>query len=215
MRVFVRGRFTVFAGVAAIASAVLLAACAENKPPAPEPQAAAPGVVPGSPQDFVLNVGDRVFFAENSAELSQTSIALLDKQSVWLAKYSAYRITLEGHSDEKGGNKKNKRLSEQRALAVENYLAAHGVDKARMHTLSFGRERRVATCNDASCWSQNRRVVTVLETGAEPRPRVPPRTPQPVAQQPSAQMPVYASPPSGGFGAVRSDPFNAPANGVD
>jgi len=204
---------------AMMAACILFAAgCAENKP-APDAQLTG-GVESGSPQDFLLNVGDRVFFTENSAELSQTSIASLDKQSVWLAKYPAYRITIEGHSDEKGDKKKNKRLSEQRAAAVEKYLAAHGVDKSRLHLVSFGRDRRVATCNEISCWSQNRRVVTVLQTSTTPAPRGRPQAqghpaaqvqpaPQPQsAAAPSQQMPVFAPPQRG---LVRTDTFDTPS----
>ena len=171
------------------------------------------GVETGSPQDFLLNVGDRVFFTENSADLSQTSVASLDKQAAWLAKYPAYRITVEGHSDEKGDKKKNKRLSEQRAVAVEKYLVAHGVDKGRLHVVSYGRDRRVATCNDVSCWSQNRRVVTVLQTAASPAPRGRPQaSAEPTVQAqppaPAAQrMPVFASPPQNDL--VRTDTFDA------
>ena len=171
------------------------------------------GVETGSPQDFLLNVGDRVFFTENSADLSQTSVASLDKQAAWLAKYPAYRITVEGHSDEKGDKKKNKRLSEQRAVAVEKYLVAHGVDKGRLHVVSYGRDRRVATCNDVSCWSQNRRVVTVLQTAASPAPRGRPQaSAEPVVQAqppapPAQRMPVFASPPQNDL--VRTDTFDA------
>ncbi|HVT55932.1 MAG TPA: OmpA family protein [Xanthobacteraceae bacterium] len=187
-----------------LAGLLLAAGCAENKP-APEAKVTG-GVEAGTPQDFVLNVGDRVFFAENSAELSQTATTSLDKQAAWLAKFPDYRVTIEGHSDEKGDKRKNKKLSAQRADAVDKYLAEHGVDKSRLHVVSYGRDRRVATCNDISCWSQNRRVVTVLQTGAmpEPRARPPHHAPKPhapptaqaapPAAQARNQMPVFAPP---------------------
>jgi peptidoglycan-associated lipoprotein len=205
MRVVVKRRFAAMLKPALFVAGLLLAAgCAENKP-APEAKISG-GVEAGTPQDFVLNVGDRVFFAENSAELSQTSTASLDKQAAWLAKFPDYRVTIEGHSDEKGDKRKNKKLSAQRADAVEKYLAEHGVDKSRLHVVSYGRDRRVATCNDISCWSQNRRVVTVLQTGAMPEPRVrpphhapkphapPTAQAEPPATQARTQMPVFAPP---------------------
>ena len=193
-------KFAATARPAAIAACLLFAAgCAENKVPAPEAQATG-GVESGTPQDFLLNVGDRVFFTENSTDLSPTATASLDKQAVWLAKFSSYRVTVEGHSDEKGNAAKNKKISDQRALAVQNYLASRGVDRTRIRTVSFGREKRVATCNEISCWSQNRRVVTILQTAADTSPRGRPQAqmkqrPQARLNQPAQQMPIYADPP--------------------
>jgi len=200
MWVTASAKFAAAAKPAAIAACLLFAAgCAENKLPGPEAQATG-GVEAGTPQDFLLNVGDRVFFTENSTDLSQTATASLDKQAAWLAKYPTYRVTVEGHSDEKGNAKKNKNLSEKRAAAVQNYLASRGVNKSRIHTVSFGREKRVATCNEISCWSQNRRAVTILQSSADTSPRGRPQaqTKQRVqAKQnpPGQQMPVYADPP--------------------
>jgi peptidoglycan-associated lipoprotein len=202
---------------AAIAACLLFAGCAENKLPGPEAQATG-GVEVGTPQDFLLNVGDRVFFTENSTDLSQTATASLDKQSAWLAKYPSYRVTVEGHSDEKGNAKKNKNLSEKRALAVQNYLASRGVNKSRIHTVSFGREKRVATCNDISCWSQNRRAVTILQTSADTSPRgrphaQPKQGPQARQNPPAQQMPVYADPPQTAL--VRNESVDMSSNSND
>ena len=46
------------------------------------------------------------------------------------------------------------------------YLASKGIDPSRMRTISYGKERPVAVCNDISCWSQNRRAVTVLNASS-------------------------------------------------
>ena len=184
---------------AVIGCVLLAAACAENRVEQPVVVQAAPpasSVPLGSTQDFFLNVGDRIFFNENSAELSPTALATLDKQADWLVRYSNYRVTVEGHSDEKSSKPKNMTLSNQRALAVRGYLTSKGVEPARVRVVAYGRERRVATCNDMSCWSQNRRVVTVLDTGPmEPvvasRVRL---TPGPVPDQAPPRMPTYAPP---------------------
>jgi peptidoglycan-associated lipoprotein len=181
---------------AAIAACLLLAAaCAENKVETPAVQVPpVSSVPPGSTQDFFLNVGDRIFFNENTAELSPTALTTLDKQSEWLVRYANYRVTIEGHSDEKGSKQKNMTLSKQRADAVRGYLTSRGVEPARVRTIFFGREKRIATCNDISCWSQNRRVVTVLDTAPPPavasgmRPGAPPPD----------RMPTYAPPPPRG-----------------
>ncbi len=118
--------------------------------------------VPGSQQDFVVNVGDRVFFDTDSSELSQQARTTLDKQAQWLNNYSQYSFTIEGHADERGTREYNIALGARRAETVREYLTSRGVAPQRMRTISYGKERPVALCNDISCWSQNRRAVTVL-----------------------------------------------------
>jgi peptidoglycan-associated lipoprotein len=118
--------------------------------------------VPGSQQDFIVNVGDRVFFESDSSELTPQGRDTLDKQAQWLNQYSRYAFTIEGHADERGTREYNIALGARRAQTVQAYLASRGVTVQRMHTISYGKERPVAVCNDISCWSQNRRTVTVL-----------------------------------------------------
>ena len=147
--------------MAALAASLLLAACA-NKPGGPE-TAGLGAATPGSQQDFVVNVGDRVFFETDSTDLTPTSRGTLDKQAQWLNQYSQYgQFTIEGHADERGTREYNIALGARRAQAVRDYLASRGVSPSRMRTISYGKERPVAVCNDISCWSQNRRAVTVL-----------------------------------------------------
>ncbi len=120
---------------------------------------------PGSQQDFTVNVGDRIFFDTDSSEINATSAQTLDKQAQWLARYSNYAITMQGHADERGTREYNFALGARRAEAAKSYLAARGVDASRISTISFGKERPVEVCDDISCWSKNRRVVTVLGGG--------------------------------------------------
>jgi peptidoglycan-associated lipoprotein len=134
-----------------------MAACAQT----PQPNAGA-APIPGSVQDFAVNVGDRVFFDTDSTELTPTSQATLDKQATWLQQYAQYNFTVEGHADERGTREYNFALGARRAETVKDYLIARGINAGRIHTISYGKERPVATCNDISCWSQNRRAVTVL-----------------------------------------------------
>jgi peptidoglycan-associated lipoprotein len=121
---------------------------------------------PGSAQDFVVNVGDRVFFESDSSDLTATATATLDRQAGWLQRYPRYAILLEGHADERGTREYNFSLGARRSQTVRDYLASRGVPASRFRTVSYGKERPVAVCNDISCWSQNRRAVTVLESGA-------------------------------------------------
>ena len=146
--------------VAVLAVAIFAAACSNNPIDPTNPLATA--AVPGSAQDFIVNVGDRVFFESDSTELTQQSRDTLEKQAQWLQRYNRYAFTVEGHADERGTREYNIALGARRAQAVREYLVARGIDGARMRTISYGKERPVAVCNDISCWSQNRRAVTVL-----------------------------------------------------
>ena len=121
---------------------------------------------PGSVQEFNQTVGDRVFFTTDQTDLSATAQATLDKQAGWLNQYNKYSFTIEGHADERGTREYNFALGERRAQAVHDYLAAKGISASRMRTISYGKERPVAVCDDISCWSQNRRAVTVLNGAA-------------------------------------------------
>ena len=118
---------------------------------------------PGSQQEFIVTVGDRVFFETDSSALTAEAIATLDKQAAWLNQYANYRIMIEGHADERGTREYNIALGARRGSVVVNYLVSKGVDAQRITTQSFGKERPVAICNDISCWSQNRRAVTVVQ----------------------------------------------------
>jgi peptidoglycan-associated lipoprotein len=145
---------------AVLLGALAIAGCAKN---AQNDQVGMAGAAtPGSQQDFIVNVGDRVFFETDSSELTPQSRATLDKQAQWLSQYGTYAFTVEGHADERGTREYNIALGARRAQTVREYLASRGVQAQRMHTISYGKERPVAVCNDISCWSQNRRAVTVL-----------------------------------------------------
>jgi peptidoglycan-associated lipoprotein len=145
---------------AVIMATLAIAGCAKT---ADQNAALAGSAAPGSQQDFVVNVGDRVFFETDSSELTDQSRATLDKQAQWLGNYNRYSFTVEGHADERGTREYNIALGARRAETVREYLISRGVAAQRMRTISYGKERPVALCNDISCWSQNRRAVTVLD----------------------------------------------------
>jgi peptidoglycan-associated lipoprotein len=154
MNIVRSAKFAVF-----VLGALAIAGCAKQ----PDQTAAIAGAAtPGSQQDFIVNVGDRVFFESDSSELTPQARDTLDKQAQWLNQYSRYAFTIEGHADERGTREYNIALGARRAQTVQAYLASRGVMAQRMHTISYGKERPVAVCNDISCWSQNRRAVTVL-----------------------------------------------------
>ena len=102
----------------------------------------------------------------NSTELTPQARLTLDKQAQWLQHYNRYSFTIEGHADERGTREYNIALGATRAQATREYLVSRGIESHRMRTISYGKERPVAVCNDISCWSQNRRAVTVLNASS-------------------------------------------------
>jgi peptidoglycan-associated lipoprotein len=154
MNIVRSAKFAVF-----VLAALAIAGCAKQ---ADQTAAIGGAATPGSQQDFIVNVGDRVFFETDSSELTPQARDTLDKQAQWLNQYSRYAFTIEGHADERGTREYNIALGARRAQTVREYLVSRGVLAQRMHTISYGKERPVAVCNDISCWSQNRRAVTVL-----------------------------------------------------
>jgi peptidoglycan-associated lipoprotein len=160
MRVARSARFA-----AVIVAALTAAACA-NKNNELAGGLGGGAATPGSQQDFVVNVGDRVFFESDSTELTAQGRGTLDRQAQWLQTYNRYSFTIEGHADERGTREYNFGLGARRADAVRGYLVSRGIDPSRMRTISYGKERPVAVCNDISCWSQNRRAVTVLNASS-------------------------------------------------
>lgn len=123
------------------------------------------GEQPGSDGDFVVNVGDRVFFDFDKYSLSSEARATLERQAAWLKKYSGVTIAVEGHCDERGTREYNLALGERRANSVKDYLVALGINPGRVRTISYGKERPVALGSSEAAWSQNRRGVSKVSGG--------------------------------------------------
>jgi peptidoglycan-associated lipoprotein len=153
--------------VTAFAAALLLAACASSNEPATTTDTGTTPTTgqatPGSAEDFQVNVGDRVFFDYDSYEIRADAQGTLQKQAAWLQQYANYTILVEGHCDERGTREYNLALGERRANSVKNYLVALGLDANRIQTISYGKEKPVATGHDETAWAQNRTGVTVLQ----------------------------------------------------
>ncbi|SOC37010.1 peptidoglycan-associated lipoprotein [Rhizobium subbaraonis] len=149
--------------IIALFMGLALAGCANKKNmPNSAGELGLNNATPGSPQDFTVNVGDRIFFDTDSTSIRADAAATLDKQAQWLQKYPNYAITIEGHADERGTREYNLALGARRAASTKQYLSSRGIPASRMKTISYGKEKPVAVCDDISCWSQNRRAVTVL-----------------------------------------------------
>ena len=117
---------------------------------------------PDSPEFFEIEVGDKVYFAVDQSAITADSAEVLDGQAEWLLRNPGFEILVEGHADEQGTREYNLALGARRASAVRDYLHNRGVPDSRIRTVTYGKERPVAVCSDETCWSQNRRGVTVL-----------------------------------------------------
>lgn len=149
--------------MSAAAMTLALVGCDKGNDPKPMNDFTFQGAYePGSYEDFKQNAGDRVFFALASSNLSKDSKDALDKQIEWLNKYPNTIFTVEGHADERGTSEYNLALGDRRAHAVRRHILAKGVSKARISTVSFGKERPDVTGHNEAAWSKNRRAVTVI-----------------------------------------------------
>ncbi|GMG83341.1 hypothetical protein LNKW23_25540 [Paralimibaculum aggregatum] len=158
---------------AALAS---LAACSSSDEAGPatgsgagggDPTAGAGGISDiTSVEYFNVVVGDRVFFDTDRHDLDAPAQATLVRQAAWLAQNPGATAVIEGHADERGTREYNLGLGARRANAVRSFLISQGVAPGRLSSVSYGKERPVALCSDESCWSQNRRSVSVVTKAA-------------------------------------------------
>jgi peptidoglycan-associated lipoprotein len=165
--------------ILAVAALVAVSGCGKKKPaelPPPPPSSTMPsdngsagtgatntGIVPGSRADFLQQVGtDTIHFATDSHDVDQEAQGILAAQAKWLVAHPNVRVTLEGHCDERGTREYNLALGDRRANSAKNFLTSNGVSADRISTISYGKERPVATGSDESSWAQNRRAVTVV-----------------------------------------------------
>jgi peptidoglycan-associated lipoprotein len=123
------------------------------------------GLEAGIGRDFRMSVGDRVFFADRSAELSSRARAAIDAQAQWLKRKSGLVIIVEGHADDSGTSDDNMALSRQRADAVRHRLIELGIATDRIRVSALGRNQTVADCAGWQCAAQNRRAVTIVRPG--------------------------------------------------
>ena len=120
------------------------------------------GIVSGTQEDLIVNVGDRVFFGYDSSDLDSDALELLQDQVAWLKQNNNVSITIEGHCDERGTREYNLALGEKRAQAVKNYLIGLGISPDRVSTISYGKERPAVVGSNDGAWAQNRRSVTTV-----------------------------------------------------
>ncbi len=163
------GEFGRVCKVAGIVAAVILIGACSKKNRADEygyGVGSAGSTSPGSPGDFSVNVGDVVHFEVDSSNLTGEGRGILSRQAGWLNQYPQYTITIEGHADERGTREYNIALGARRAMSVKSFLGQQGVNPQRIRNISYGKERPISVCDDISCWSQNRRAQTILNSQA-------------------------------------------------
>jgi peptidoglycan-associated lipoprotein len=167
-----------------MAATVSLAACATKPKPEPGPgpdQGPPPGSgyqpqpgpgpvdgrpIPGSQQDFVINIGDFVYFDLDSYDVRSDAMGVLDAQAAWLQRYPNVQVRVEGNCDERGTREYNLALGARRANAVRDYLVSRGVSASRIATISWGKERPVDPGAGEDAWARNRNGHTVIVSGA-------------------------------------------------
>ncbi len=150
------------------------AAPAPQPPPAQEPAPYTPppappvaqGPLPGSVQDFVVNVGDRVYFDTDEYSVRADAQPVLAGQAQWLNRYPAVKVRIEGNADERGTREYNLALGARRANAVRDFLIAQGVSAARIETISFGKEKPIDAGSTEEAWAKNRNGHTAITDGA-------------------------------------------------
>ncbi len=123
-------------------------------------------VTPGSEQDFVVNIGDRVYFDLDQYQIRPEAFARLDAQAQWLQRYPQVTIRIEGNADERGTREYNLALGARRAESVRNYLVDRGIPAGRIDTISYGKERPIAEGSNEAAWARNRNAHTAIVSGA-------------------------------------------------
>ncbi|MFT4251402.1 MAG: peptidoglycan-associated lipoprotein Pal [Caulobacter sp.] len=135
-------------------------------PPAPVPDPQPQGPLPGTIQDFVVNVGDRVYFDTDEYSVRADAQPVLAGQAQWLNRYQSVRVRIEGNADERGTREYNLALGARRANAVREFLIGQGVAASRIETISFGKERPLDPGTDEAAWAKNRNARTAITDGA-------------------------------------------------
>lgn len=154
-----------FSVIVASVLMLALAACSGSQSVNKQGATAQSNLTPGTKEDFSVNVGDRIFFPTDVTSLPAEAKDTLRRQATWLKTYPNVKILVQGHADERGTREYNIALSARRSANTKSFLISQGINRSRIKTISYGKERPVAVCDAESCWSQNRRAVTVV-TGA-------------------------------------------------
>ena len=96
-------------------------------------------------------------FDFDKSEIRPDAKPILEQKAAWLREHPEFKVSIQGHADERGTNEYNLALGERRAKAAMKYLNALGISADRMSTISYGEERPLCTERNETCWAKNRR----------------------------------------------------------
>jgi len=113
--------------------------------------------------DIILNMPENITFDVADAQLKTRFLSTLDSVTLVLKEYNKTTIAIDGHTDSDGSNAYNQDLSQRRALSVANYLAAKGVNAARLRATGYGESSPIASNATSAGKAQNRRVELRIE----------------------------------------------------
>jgi len=133
-------------------SASATASVSVNAPPPPPP----PPAGPTDDELFLREVRD-AYFDLDKADIRPDARAALSKTADFLKNYPRFKVTIEGHCDERGSTEYNLSLGDRRASAVKQYLVSLGIAADRVSTVSYGKEKPFCMESNETCWQQNRR----------------------------------------------------------
>lgn len=165
----------------ALALLLVMAACSKKAPPASTPSesggtpppATSPSWTPekATPTLEVETSADlfnkqgvlkRIHFETDKWEIVPEDRQVLKENAAWILAHPQFKVTVEGHCDERNTEAYNLALGERRANAAKEYLVGLGVPASKIQTVSYGKARPVCTDHDEACWKQNRRDEFVL-----------------------------------------------------
>jgi len=117
--------------------------------------------------DTLLARIEDAYFDYDKASLRPDALKALQGDSAELRDilkdYPDYKLTIEGHADERGSAEYNVALGDKRAESAKDYLTGVGIPAAQLNVVSYGKERPVCTDHDESCWQKNRRIHIVAD----------------------------------------------------
>jgi len=122
-----------------------------------------PNVRKDWPRDRDVFKAYTVHFAFDSSVVNSSERSKVTSVAEHLKANPQDAVEIEGHCDERGTEEYNRSLGERRALALRQELVGLGIDASRIDTISFGKDRPVATGHDDAAWKQNRRGEFILE----------------------------------------------------
>jgi peptidoglycan-associated lipoprotein len=128
------------------------AAAAAPSTPAPAPAAQAQTIT-------IDNVARRIYFDYDSSAIKPEFLSLVEAHAKYLSAHPDSKVTIEGHTDERGGREYNLALGQRRADALRKRLELLGVQDTQIETISYGKEKPAAAGSNEAAWAKNRRDV--------------------------------------------------------